>query len=64
MVVCDQCGHSDRVPSVFQRRNAIEKFTARRPALHCDECDHPVVIVMAEVIPEPMRSWINKGATQ
>jgi hypothetical protein len=49
---------------VFQRRNAIEKFTARRPALHCDECDHPVVIVMAEVIPEPMRSWINKGATQ
>jgi hypothetical protein len=61
LVSCNECGECNRVPTVFQCRTAIEKFTARRgDLLFCGSCDSTnVIIVAAERIPEPMRSWIN-----
>jgi hypothetical protein len=60
LVVCDGCGHHDRVPTVFRRKTAVEKYATRREPLRCSDCDASMMIVMVERIPEPMRSWINE----
>jgi hypothetical protein len=61
LLVACECGHADQVPTIFHRKTAVEKFTARREPLACDECGSPVAIVAAERIHEPMRSLINGG---